>query len=140
LIFSFKLLVYCLLFGGIYLLIIDIIWGKLEKIVPTLGTFPRDLVEEKNFAWYFYNFIVEFIFFVMMPAVIYDRFYAIMPFSGIRGGIAVGLFLFVFGMVPFAILHIFRIKLPAVYLLYNLLGMMLRIIGTLTIIGYLYSL
>nr|MBN2277796.1 hypothetical protein [candidate division Zixibacteria bacterium] len=139
-IFSFKLLSYCLILGGAYLIIIDLIIGRLEKRVPLLGDFPRELVEDKNFAWYFYNFIVEFIFFVMMPAVIYDRFYTVMPFSGIRGGMAVGLFLFVFGMVPLAILHIFRIRIPAVFILYQLLGMMLRVIGTMTIIGYLYSL
>jgi len=42
--------------------------------------------------------------------------------------------------VPLAILLMFRIKLPAVYMLYKLLGLLLKIAGSLAIIGYLYSL
>ena len=119
---------------------VDLLWNKLESIVPTFRNFPKELVETKNVNWFVSSLIIEFIFFVLMPAVVYDRFYTVLPFSGIRGGISIALFLFMFGMVPLAILLMFRIKLPAVYMLYMLLGMLLKVTGSLAIIGYLYSL
>jgi len=119
-IFSFKLLMFCSICGGVYLVIVDLIWSRFESLIPTFRNFPKELVEPKNFGW-----------FTSMPAVVYDRFYTVMPFSGIRGGVAIALFLFMFGMVPLAILLMFRIRIPAVYM---------RVVGALAIIGYLYSL
>jgi len=140
LIFSFELILYCIVCGAIYIALVDLLWNKLESVVPTFRNFPKELVETKNVNWFVSSLIIEFIFFVLMPAVVYDRFYTVLPFSGIRGGISIALFLFMFGMVPLAILLMFRIKLPAVYMLYILLGLLLKITGSLAIIGYLYSL
>ena len=140
LIFSFELILYCIVCGGIYIALVDLLWNKLESVVPTFRNFPKELVETKNVNWFVSSLIIEFIFFVLMPAVVYDRFYTVLPFSGIRGGISIALFLFMLGMVPLAILLMFRIKLPAVYMLYKLLGLLLKIAGSLAIIGYLYSL
>jgi len=137
---SFKLLGFCFIIGAVYILIIDFIWNKLENHVPTLRGFPKELIEEKNAAWFVSSFIVEFIFFVLLPAVVYGWFYTVLPFSGVRGGIAVGLYLFLFGYIPLAVIVMFRIKIPAVYFLYQLLGMFIRVLGAMTIIGYLYSL
>ncbi len=139
-IFSFKLLMFCSICGGVYLVIVDLIWSRFESLIPTFRNFPKELVEPKNFGWFTSSLIIEFIFFVLMPAVVYDRFYTVMPFSGIRGGVAIALFLFMFGMVPLAILLMFRIRIPAVYMLYKMLGMLIRVVGALAIIGYLYSL
>ena len=139
-IINFELLMWCIIVGGVYLLFIDFIWNALERTVPTLQNFPKELIDVRGVTWFVCNFIVEFIFFVLMPAVIYGWFYAIIPFSGIRGGLAFALLLLVFGMVPFAILISFRIKLPVVFILFQLLGMLIKICGTLAIIGYLYSL
>ncbi len=137
---SYKLLAYCILLGAAYLIIIDILWNKFENMVPTLHGFPKDLIEEKNAAWFISTFIIEFVFLVLLPAVIYGWFYTILPFSGIRGGMAVGLYLFLFGIVPLAAFILFRIKIPANYFLYLLLGLFIKVIGTMSIIGYLYSL
>lgn len=139
-ILSFELTTYCLISGAIYLLIVDLVWNRLESFLPTSGDFPPGFFEQKSLSWFASCFIVEFIFLVLMPTAIYDRFYMVIPFSGIRGGVSVGLFLFMFGVAPFAILLLFRMKLPAVYVLYQVLGMLIRIIGALAIIGYLYSL
>ncbi len=137
---SFKLLGYCIVVGAVYLIAINLIWNKLEKFVPTLKDFPKDLVEEKNPAWFVSNFVIEFIFFVLLPAIIYGWFYTVLPFSGLRGGISVGLYLFLFGIIPVATIIMFRIKIPAVYFLYLLVGMFFKVIVSMVIIGYLYSL
>ena len=138
-IINFNLMLYSMIFGGIFLIIVDFLWAKLENFIPTLETFPSNLVEKKNFAWYFSCFLVELIFFVLVPAFIYDAFYTVLPFSGIRSGVSVGLYVFVFGMIPFAILLLFRLKIPAVYILYQLLGLLVKVVGAMAIIGYLYS-
>jgi hypothetical protein len=135
-----NLLTYCLISGAVYLLIIDLIWSKLETFVPTLHNFPKSLIDPKNLSWFVYSFIIEFVFFVLMPSVIYNWFYPVMPLSGVRGGAAAGLLFFMFGMVPFAALLLFRIRIPVVFLLYQLLGLFIKIVGVLMIIGYLYSL
>ncbi|MBN2227196.1 MAG: hypothetical protein JW763_07505 [candidate division Zixibacteria bacterium] len=139
-IISFKLLTYCLITGGVYIIFVDLVWNRLEKRIPMFDGFPRDLLESKGVSWYVSSFMVEFVFFVLMPAVLYGWFYTVIPFYGIRGGIATGLYLFLFGMVPLAILLLFRVRLPGVYILYQLTGMMIRLIGAMAIIGYLYAL
>ena len=139
-IINIKLLAACLVAGAVYIIIIDRLWNMLEKHIPVFHGFPESLVEDKSSAWYVSSFIVEYIFFVLLPAVIYGWFYTVIPFSGIRGGVAVGLYLFLFGMIPVAILTMFRIKIPAVYVLYLLTGLFLRAVGSMMIIGYLYSL
>jgi len=139
-ILDFRLVVYCFVYGAIYLAIIDIVWGYIERFIPTFAHFPKELVERKTISWYFSSFIVEFIFFVLMPAVVYGWFYSVIPFSGLRGGMAVGLYLFFFGMIPLAMLILFRIRIPAVYILYQLVGLFIKVVGAATIIGYLYNL
>jgi hypothetical protein len=137
---SFKLLGYCLLIGGGYLLIIDLLFYKFEKYVPTLQGFPQNLLEPKNPGGFVSGFIIQYVFFVMMPSVVYGWFYTVIPFSGIRGGLATALFLFLFGMIPFGLLILFRIRIPVLFLLYLLLGVLLKLMGSMAIIGYLYSL
>jgi hypothetical protein len=139
-IISFELLAYCIVTGAIYLLIVDFLWSRLENYVPTFAKFPAELVEKKNLSWFFSCFIIEFIFFVLIPSVVYGWFYTIIPFSGFRGGVAVGFSLFLFGMIPLAMLILFRIRIPAVYVLYQLLGLFFKLIGSFAVIGYLYSL
>jgi len=137
---NFELLMWCIVIGGVYLLLTDFIWNIFERIVPTLQNFPKELIDSKGVTWFVCNYIVEFIFFVLLPAVIYGWFYAIIPFSGIRGGLALALLILVFGMVPLSILISFRIRLPVVFILFQLTGMLIKICGALGIIGYLYSL
>jgi len=137
---DFGLILYCIVAGGLYILLVGLLWSFLERIVPTFTDFPQELVEKKTFSWYFSNFIVEFIFFVLMPSVIYGWFYSVLPISGVRGGVAVGLYLFFFGMIPLSMLILFRVRVPAVYILYQLAGLFFKVVGAAAIIGYLYNL
>jgi len=139
-ILSFKLLGYCMLFGGLYLFLIDLIWYKAEKFVPTLKNFPQEFLEPRDAGTFISAFIIEFVFFVLMPSIAYGLFYAVIPFSGIRGGISTGLYLILFGMIPLMLLILFRIRIPLVFILYQLLGLMIKVLGVMAITGYLYSL
>jgi len=139
-IISTTLLAYCLAIGAVYILIIDILFGWGERFVPSLANFPPHLMEARTTSWYFSCFVIEFIFFVMMPAVVYGWFYTVIPFSGFKGGMTAGFYVFFFGMIPLALLTLFRIKIPAVYMLYQLVALFFKVLGALAIIGYLYSL
>lgn len=137
---SFELIGYCLLAGAAYLIVIDLIWAKLENLVPVTKYYPPELIEKCNLSWFISAFIIEFIFFVFLPSIIYSWYYTLIPFSGIRGGIAAGMFIVVLGMLPFGLLLLFRLKIPLVFMLYQLLGLLIKAIGTMAIIGYLYAL
>jgi len=137
---SFELLGYCLLLGALYLLAVDFIWNLLESKAPLFSRFPKELIEPKNIGLFISSFIIEFIFFVLLPSVVYGWFYTIIPFSGIRGGVAVSLFLITLGMLPQSLLLLFRIRIPVVYVLFQLLGLTVKVLGVMIIIGYLYSL
>lgn len=137
---DFTLLMICLGVGGLYLLIISWLWNRLEKFIPTTDNFPENFLEERSAAAFISTFIVELIFFVFIPAVIYAWFYTVIPFSGIRGGVSVALVIFILGILPLGITILLRIRLPVVFLLYHILGLLVKIAGILAIIGYLYSL
>jgi hypothetical protein len=135
---SFSLLTACLLAGAAWLLLVGFLWYKLENVIPALRGFPDNLVEKRGVSWFISCFVIEFIFFAFVPAVVYSWFYTVIPFYGIRGGIAVGLYVYIFGMVPLAVLTMFRIKIPSLYIMYLMLGLLIKLIGCMAIIGYLY--
>ncbi|MCK4301521.1 MAG: hypothetical protein KAW91_02045, partial [candidate division Zixibacteria bacterium] len=87
-----------------------------------------------------FNFAMEFLFFVGIPTFAYNFFQVILPLSGVRPGLAVALAAFTLGAVPVVMGLSARIKLPMLYVLYFLFGLLLKLSGALVIIGYLYSL
>jgi hypothetical protein len=137
---SFELLAYCFIAGGVFIFLFDILWNRLEKYLPTLRHFPCELIEPKDLGAFISTFIIEFIFFVLMPAAAYGMFYTSIPFYGIRGGLAVGIYVVLLGIAPYSMLIIFKVKIPALFMLYQLLGVIIKIFGSMAIIGYLYSL
>jgi hypothetical protein len=137
---DFGLLLACLGAGGIYLLIVSFLWSRLEKRIPIWIDFPDHLLEDDGPYSFIYTYIMELVFYLTIPALVYAWFYSVIPFSGFRGGIAVALIIFVLGMIPVAISILFRVRLPVLFLLYQILGMLFKLAGTLAIIGYLYSL
>ena len=83
---------------------------------------------------------MEFLFFVAIPSMSYSFFYLVFPLSGLRAALAIAVLAFTFGAVPLVMAISVRLKLPMVYLLYNLLGYLLKISGTVIIIAYIYNL
>jgi hypothetical protein len=83
---------------------------------------------------------MEFLIFVVIPTVAFGIFSIILPLTGVRTGLAVALAVFTMGALPAVILLSLRLRLPMVYLLHYLLGILIKLAGALAIIGYLYSL
>ena len=137
-IINVNLILYCLLFGGLYILLINILWEYLAKIFKLQQGIPDEMIEKMGLGWFVTNYIMEFLFYVAIPAIGYSFFYLILPFEGIRAGLAAGLFALIMGAVPIVMVISVRLKLPLAYLTFTLFGYYLKLTGALAIIGYLY--
>ncbi|UCD64780.1 MAG: hypothetical protein JSW34_04915 [Candidatus Zixiibacteriota bacterium] len=133
-------LLYCLVLGGVYLIIVTLIMEFLTRRLSLFKGFPDPLVEKISGGWLVLLMIMEFLFFVVIPTVSYSFFYLVMPFSGIRAGMAGALYAFTLGAVPIVMGLSMRIKLPMPYLLFLLLSYLVKLGGAMVIIAYLYVL
>ena len=135
-----TLLLYCILAGATYLLLFSLLAEYLIRKLQLLHGVPKDMIEESGSAWFFLNYLMEFLFYVVIPSVGYGFFYLVMPFEGIKAGLAAGLFALIMGAIPVIMILSVRIKLPMTYLTYLLLTYYLKLAGSMAIIGYLYNL
>ena len=136
---SFRLFRACLLWGGVTLFVVELLWYTLEKKLGLLAKLPRELLEEDGCAFFIAKFISQFAFLVVLPAVVYSWFYVMVPFYGYRAGIAAALFLFLLGIVPFSITLLMRVKLPLSYTLFQMAGYLIKLILIYAVIATLYT-
>ena len=133
-------MIYCFVAGGAFLLVATLILEWIGRKLNLTKGIPADLLEQTTGAWFVLFFLMEFLFFVAIPTISYSLLYLIVPFSGIRAGLAAALFAFTLGAVPVIMGLSVRVKLPMPYLLYTLLGYLIKLAGALAIVGYLYIL
>jgi hypothetical protein len=137
---SYSLLLYCILAGGLYLLVLSLLLDLIERKLRLTQGIPAEMLEADGLIWSLLNFFMEVLFYVVIPAIAYSFFYAVLPVSGVRAGMASALFAFVLGAAPAIMRMSVRVKLPMPYLLYVMLSHLLKLAGTLSIIGWLYAL
>ncbi len=137
---SLELMLYCLVAGGVYLLVISCLLELVGRALSISRGIPTDLLESAGWTWFTISYVMELLFFVFIPTLAYSLLYVILPLSGLRAGMAAALFAFTLGVVPALMGLALRLKLSMPYLLYLLLGLLLKLGGAMTIIGWLYSL
>jgi len=137
---STQLLLYCVAAGAVYLLLISIVLEFISKRLKVFQGFPAEIVEPTGGLWFGMNYALELLLFVVIPSVAYSYFYILLPLSGVRTGIAGALFAFTLGAVPALVGLLVRTRLPVFTFSYMLLGILLKLAGSLIIIGYLYQL
>ncbi len=137
---SLSLLFYCLVCAGAYLLVLSLLLDYLQHKLKLAHQIPSQLIEPAGLGDSLVNFMMEFLFFVAIPTIVYSFFYFLIPLSGIKAGLAAALFAFVLGAAPAIMGLSVRVKLPMPYLSYMMLSLLLKLGGSLTIIAYLYSL
>ncbi len=137
---SMELIAYCMVCGGIYLVVATVVLDMLGRLLNVSQGMPDELMESVNLGWYLLNYVMELLFFVAVPTLAYSFFAVILPLTGIRIGLAFALAAIALGAAPAIIGLSVRLKLPMPFLLYYLLGLSLKLAGPLAIIGYLYSL
>jgi hypothetical protein len=97
------------------------------------------MLEESGPGWSAIHFLMEMLFFAAIPTFAYSFFYMIIPLWGIKAGMAAALFAFTLGAAPALMCLSVRIRLPMPYILFTLLALLLKLGGSLIIIGYLFS-
>ncbi|RKX24922.1 MAG: hypothetical protein DRP47_10650 [Candidatus Zixiibacteriota bacterium] len=137
---SYSLMAWCLTIAGGYLLLLSLLWQWLERLLNITRGIPENLLESMGLGWFVVNFLTELLFFVAIPTLAYSFFYVVLPFDGIRGALAVALLVFILGAVPTIMGLTMRLKLSMPYLLFYLMGFLLKLAGSLFIIGYIYIL
>lgn len=126
--------------AGAYLLVVSIVLHLVERQFNFSRGVPPELLETTGWLWIGMTFLMEIMFFVVIPTLTYSFFYVLLPFSGIRAGMAAGLFAFVLGATPALMGLSVRVKLPMPFLLFVLFSILLKITGCMIIIAWLYSL
>jgi len=137
--FSQKLVIYCIVCSGAYLLIISLVLDYLQKKLRLTRGIPPEMLEESGPGWSAIHFLMEMLFFAAIPTFAYSFFYMIIPLWGIKAGMAAALFAFTLGAAPALMGLSVRVRLPMPYVLFTLLALFLKLGGSLIIIGYLFS-
>ena len=115
-----KILAYPILLGAIALAVVTVLQLAFEKIVKIMIHIPDGQREERGFSLYLLQLFADLLFFVIIPALIYYWIYPVMPFSGFKTGIAVGIGAYILGSLPYATSLSLRIKIPAVLIVSTL--------------------
>lgn len=135
-----ALLGYCLLCGGGYLVLVFVLFEWLSGKLGLMRMIPSELVEPTSTLWRVMNFLMEFIFFVVVPTLVFGFLEIALPFTSVRAGVAAALFAIAFGAAPALMTLTSKIRLPLSLLMFLMLGMLIKLAGTLAIISYLHSL
>jgi len=135
-----SLLVYCLVAGGLYLIVITAVIEFLGGKLKVTRGMPPGILEATGFGWHLLNYIMDLLLFVAVPTFAHALFYLVLPLEGMRTGLAAAVFAFTLGAVPAVVGFTVRTRLPVLFFLYYLFGVLLKLGGALAIIGYLYSL
>ena len=135
-----TLLLYCFLAGGTALFTLSLLMEFISHKLKLLDGIPSEMLEESSSGWFTLNFMMEFLFYVVIPSVGYSFLYMMLPFEGLRVGLAAALFALVMGAIPLVMVLSVRVKLPMAYLTYLLMSYFLKLVTSMSIIGYLYSL
>lgn len=137
---STELVLYTLLFAGGYLVIISLVLEAVGKGLQISQGIPAEMAEKMNVTWFVMTFVIELMFFVIIPVLAFGFFDAILPLTSVRTALAVALCAFTLGALPLVMGMSVRIKMPIPFLIFTLVGLLIKLGGTMAIIGYLYSL
>ncbi len=137
---NMTLMLYCLVLGGSYLLAMTLVLEFVGRALKITRGIPTELLEPSGPGIFVVTLIMEGLFFVAIPTMGYSFFAIALPLAGIRPAVALALVSFTLGAVPAVLGLSMRMRLSMPYLLYSLLGLLLKLGGCVVIIGYLYSL
>lgn len=135
-----QLLLTCLLCGGLAVALVGIahLFGE-KYFVPQKGSGSR-LVGKGGLRNFGQILFLDLAFYVAIPTIAYAAFYVILPFSGVRSGLATALIATLIGAAPTLLTLGTRTRLPVSFLLYQLLGQLLKAAAGLSVIAWLYHL
>ena len=110
-----------------------------EKIFRFYDLIPEGLREERGKSWVVFLFAVEIILYAIAPTIFYFWIYSVLPFFSYRAGVAVAIFLYLFGTLPFAIGLALRMKIPGGVLAFSFFFNLLKLTACWGTITYLLN-
>lgn len=128
--------------GGVYLLLVELALSPIERALNRAGLwddFPERLRKDKR-PLNFNDYITQVALFVAAPAALYSWMYLMLPLEGARQGVAIALWTVLIGGAPVGFLLGSRARIPAAALVYLLLTLLIKLAGSLAILGYIFSL
>lgn len=130
---NIQRLLICISAAGLALLILDYI--RVQIIKQFMIKLELTDISEPQFLS---SFLVNFVFCVMLPAVVYSALYPILPFTNYLAGIFIALFVFGVGQLPQSIRTYNQYRLSSALSAFELFWNLLTLLVTLGIIAYLY--
>lgn len=119
--------------AGLVMLILEIMRVLIQKKLS------RQLEADDKIAIQFMSpFLVNFVFMVLLPVIIYAALYPILPFTSYRAGFFIALFIFGVGVLPTHIRNFNQFKLPTVTATFDLFWNLLTLLLVIGSITYLY--
>ena len=137
---SYPLIGYCFALAGLYLFLASLLLAWVGKMAKLNETIPEDMREPGGVSWFFLNFFMEFLFLVAVPTFAYSFFEVVLPLAGIRVAAAICLVALMLGAVPTNVALWSRVKLSLPLLVFSIMSLLIKLGGSLAIIGYLFSL
>jgi hypothetical protein len=131
-----KIFALTILYGAIPLFVVTIIQAIIEGILKIHEYVPAESRNDRGFALYFFQFVSDLFFFVLIPALVYFWINPIIPFTGFRAGVAVGIGAYVLGSLPYATNLSLRIKVPSAMIVSTLFFNLIKLTASLGVITY----
>jgi hypothetical protein len=131
-----KIFALTVLYGAIPLVVVTIIQVIVEAGLKIHESAPPEIRTDRGFGLYFFQFISDLFSFVILPALVYFWINPIIPFSGFRAGVAVGIGAYVLGSLPYATNLSLRIKVPSVVIVSTLFFNLIKLTAALGVVMY----
>ena len=114
-----KIIIYTVALGTAPLIAINIVQLIIEKIIKINAGIKDEHSVHYN-GIFMVQFLVDVLFFVVVPTLAYYWLYPVLPFVGFKAGVAVGIAAYILGSLPYAIQLSLRIKIPAILIVTTL--------------------
>jgi hypothetical protein len=134
-----KIFALTILYGAIPLLAVTIIQAIVEAVLKIHENIPEENRNDRSLGLYFFQFISDLLFFVILPALVYFWVNPVIPFTGFRAGVAVGIGAYILGSLPYATNLSLRIKVPAALIVSTLFFNLIKLTASLGVITYYIS-
>ena len=131
-----KIFILTVVYGTIPLVIVSVVQAIIESSLKLHEHIPEDSRVGKGLELYLLQFISDLFFFVILPALVYYWVYPVMPFSGYKSGVAVGIAAYMLGSLPYATSLGLRLKLPTPLIVSTLFFNLLKLTAALGVITH----
>ena len=140
---SAQALIYCIATGAVYLFVIETLSLRVEKILEKAGLwadYPQQLRPRARSFPDLNKLLLEVVFYITIPGVIYSSLFVVLPVEGVRQGVTIALWTVMIGGVPLITAIHSGAGIPPAALVYTLLAQLVKLAGALAIVAYVFSL